>query len=149
MGDVIHTKLGEGRRVAIPAELCHRFGLEPGDPVVLESTEAGITVRPLEGVPIATEKKTTIFTEAFVQYAVAAAFLSTREMNRRLGLIARHEASRGALHGRVHASVGTVESGSGRRPGLLRDGVGQLGAKEAQNERSCYEVPSERSSLTH
>ena len=50
MASVIHTKLGEGRRIAIPAELCNRFGLVPGDPVVLESSEAGIVVRPLDVV---------------------------------------------------------------------------------------------------
>jgi AbrB family looped-hinge helix DNA binding protein len=50
MDHVIHTKLGEGRRVVIPAELCQRYGLEPGDPVVLEPSEAGITVRPLDDV---------------------------------------------------------------------------------------------------
>lgn len=48
--EVIHTKLGEGRRVAIPADLCQKYGLEPGDPVVLESSETGIVVRPLEAV---------------------------------------------------------------------------------------------------
>ena len=42
MANVIHTKLGEGRRVAIPAELCQRYGIEPGDPVVLEPTDSGI-----------------------------------------------------------------------------------------------------------
>ena len=50
MVNVIHTKLGEGRRVAIPAELCHPYGIEPGDPVVLEPSEAGIVVRPLDAV---------------------------------------------------------------------------------------------------
>jgi bifunctional DNA-binding transcriptional regulator/antitoxin component of YhaV-PrlF toxin-antitoxin module len=50
MSDVIHTKLGEGRRVAIPAELCQRYGIEPGDPVVLEPTDTGIVMRPLEVV---------------------------------------------------------------------------------------------------
>jgi bifunctional DNA-binding transcriptional regulator/antitoxin component of YhaV-PrlF toxin-antitoxin module len=50
MTDVIHTKIGEGRRVAIPAEMCHRYGLEPGDPVVLESSTSGIVVRPLDAV---------------------------------------------------------------------------------------------------
>src|SRR5262245_2242798 len=48
--EVVHTKLGEGRRVAIPADLCHQYGLEPGDPVVLESSDAGIIVRPLDVV---------------------------------------------------------------------------------------------------
>lgn len=50
MADVIHTKLGEGRRVAIPAELCQRYGIEPGDPVVLEPSESGIVMRPLDVV---------------------------------------------------------------------------------------------------
>jgi bifunctional DNA-binding transcriptional regulator/antitoxin component of YhaV-PrlF toxin-antitoxin module len=50
MADAIHTKLGEGRRVAIPAELCHRYGLEPGDPVVLEPSASGIVLRPLDAV---------------------------------------------------------------------------------------------------
>jgi bifunctional DNA-binding transcriptional regulator/antitoxin component of YhaV-PrlF toxin-antitoxin module len=50
MNNVIHTKLGEGRRVAIPAELCHQYGIEPGDPVVLEPSETGIVIRPLDAV---------------------------------------------------------------------------------------------------
>jgi bifunctional DNA-binding transcriptional regulator/antitoxin component of YhaV-PrlF toxin-antitoxin module len=50
MVNVIHTKLGEGRRVAIPAELCQRYGIEPGDSVVLEPTDSGIVMRPLETV---------------------------------------------------------------------------------------------------
>jgi AbrB family looped-hinge helix DNA binding protein len=50
MDHVIHTKLGEGRRVVIPAELCQKYGLQPGDPVVLESSEGGITVRRLDDV---------------------------------------------------------------------------------------------------
>jgi bifunctional DNA-binding transcriptional regulator/antitoxin component of YhaV-PrlF toxin-antitoxin module len=50
MSHVIHTKLGEGRRVAIPAELCQQYGLEPGAPVVLEPSENGIVVRPLKDV---------------------------------------------------------------------------------------------------
>ena len=50
MSHVTHTKLGEGRRVVIPAELCQRYGLEPGDPVVLEPSDTGITVRPLDDV---------------------------------------------------------------------------------------------------
>jgi bifunctional DNA-binding transcriptional regulator/antitoxin component of YhaV-PrlF toxin-antitoxin module len=48
MANVIHTKLSEGRRVAIPADLCQRYGMEPGDPVVLEPTDSGIVLRPLE-----------------------------------------------------------------------------------------------------
>jgi bifunctional DNA-binding transcriptional regulator/antitoxin component of YhaV-PrlF toxin-antitoxin module len=50
MSHVIHTKIGQGRRVAIPAELCHEYGLEPGAPVVLEPSESGIVMRPLNTV---------------------------------------------------------------------------------------------------
>lgn len=50
MGDVIHTKLGAGRRVVIPPELCQRFGMRPGDLVVLEPSDSGITLRPLDEV---------------------------------------------------------------------------------------------------
>jgi bifunctional DNA-binding transcriptional regulator/antitoxin component of YhaV-PrlF toxin-antitoxin module len=50
MINVIHTKMSEGRRVAIPAEFCQRYGLHPGDPVVLEPTDSGIVVRPLDAV---------------------------------------------------------------------------------------------------
>jgi bifunctional DNA-binding transcriptional regulator/antitoxin component of YhaV-PrlF toxin-antitoxin module len=45
MSDAIRTKLGEGRRVAIPAELCHRYHFQPGDLLVLEPTERGIVLR--------------------------------------------------------------------------------------------------------
>jgi bifunctional DNA-binding transcriptional regulator/antitoxin component of YhaV-PrlF toxin-antitoxin module len=47
---VIHTKHGEGRRVVIPAELCHRYHIEPGDPVILEPSDSGIVLRPLDAV---------------------------------------------------------------------------------------------------
>jgi hypothetical protein len=30
--------------------MCHEYGLEPGTPVVLESTESGIVLRPLDDV---------------------------------------------------------------------------------------------------
>ena len=50
MGNVIHSKMGEGRRVAIPAELCQQYGIEPGDPVVLEPSATGIIMRPLDVV---------------------------------------------------------------------------------------------------
>ena len=50
MNHVIHTKLGEGRRIAIPADLCQQYGLQPGGPVVLESSELGIVLRPLDKV---------------------------------------------------------------------------------------------------
>ncbi|MGE5296329.1 MAG: AbrB/MazE/SpoVT family DNA-binding domain-containing protein [Solirubrobacterales bacterium] len=50
MANVIHTKLSEGRRVAIPADLCQRYGIEPGNPVVLEPSDSGIVMRPLDAV---------------------------------------------------------------------------------------------------
>jgi bifunctional DNA-binding transcriptional regulator/antitoxin component of YhaV-PrlF toxin-antitoxin module len=50
MVHAIHTKLGEGRRVVIPAELCHRYRIEPGDPVILEPSDSGIVLRPLDAV---------------------------------------------------------------------------------------------------
>ena len=50
MANVIHTKLSEGRRVAIPADLCQQYGIEPGDPVVLEPSDSGIVMRPLDTV---------------------------------------------------------------------------------------------------
>lgn len=50
MNQVIHTKMSDGRRVAIPAEMCKEYGLEPGGPVVLESSDAGIIVRPRAAV---------------------------------------------------------------------------------------------------
>jgi bifunctional DNA-binding transcriptional regulator/antitoxin component of YhaV-PrlF toxin-antitoxin module len=48
--DPIHTKLGLGRRLAIPVELCQRYGFEPGKPLVLEATADGLMVRPLDRV---------------------------------------------------------------------------------------------------
>ena len=50
MNQVIHTKMNAGRRVAIPAEMCKEYGLKPGGPIVLESSDAGIVVRPLDVV---------------------------------------------------------------------------------------------------
>jgi bifunctional DNA-binding transcriptional regulator/antitoxin component of YhaV-PrlF toxin-antitoxin module len=50
MSHVVHTKMGEARRVAIPAEMCQEYGLGPGSPVVLEPSESGIVLRPLDAV---------------------------------------------------------------------------------------------------
>lgn len=50
MNHVIHTKMSEGRRVVIPAELCHDYKLEPGQTVVLEPSKSGIVLRPLDTV---------------------------------------------------------------------------------------------------
>ena len=44
MSDVIHTRLAEGRRVAIPVEMCPELGLAPGDSLVLESSETGLNL---------------------------------------------------------------------------------------------------------
>jgi AbrB family looped-hinge helix DNA binding protein len=46
MEDVFHTKLGEGRRVAIPAEVCQKIGLSPGDPVSIEIHDDGLHLVP-------------------------------------------------------------------------------------------------------
>jgi bifunctional DNA-binding transcriptional regulator/antitoxin component of YhaV-PrlF toxin-antitoxin module len=50
VSNVIHSKLGKGRGVAIPFELCQRYGLEPGGPVVLDPSDIGIVVRRLDPV---------------------------------------------------------------------------------------------------
>jgi bifunctional DNA-binding transcriptional regulator/antitoxin component of YhaV-PrlF toxin-antitoxin module len=50
MNHVFHTKMSEGRRVAIPADMCQEYGLKPGAAIVLESAEAGIVLRPLDTV---------------------------------------------------------------------------------------------------
>jgi bifunctional DNA-binding transcriptional regulator/antitoxin component of YhaV-PrlF toxin-antitoxin module len=50
MDHVIHTKLSDTRRVAIPANLCQRYGISPGDAVVLEPSESGFVLRPLHTV---------------------------------------------------------------------------------------------------
>lgn len=50
MTDIIHIKLGEGRRVAIPADLCKRYGIKPGDPLVLEASDHAMTIRPYDEV---------------------------------------------------------------------------------------------------
>ncbi len=46
MDHVFHAKLGEGRRVAIPAEVCQKIGLHPGDPVTIEIHEDGLHLVP-------------------------------------------------------------------------------------------------------
>lgn len=50
MENVYHTKLGEGRRVAIPAEVCKKFGLHLGDPLSIKVGENGLELIPLEQV---------------------------------------------------------------------------------------------------
>ena len=50
MVHVTHTKMGGGRRITIPAEMCHEYGLEPGTALVLEPTRSGIVIRPLQDV---------------------------------------------------------------------------------------------------
>jgi bifunctional DNA-binding transcriptional regulator/antitoxin component of YhaV-PrlF toxin-antitoxin module len=50
MKQVFHTKLQNGRRVTIPAELCEKHGLRPGDVLVLEASSSGIVLRSLATV---------------------------------------------------------------------------------------------------
>jgi AbrB family looped-hinge helix DNA binding protein len=50
MTHVIHTKLGKGRRVVIPAEACQQFGIEPGDSIVVSVEDEQIVVKPLKQV---------------------------------------------------------------------------------------------------
>jgi AbrB family looped-hinge helix DNA binding protein len=46
METVFHTKLGEGRRVAIPADVCQKLGLHPGDPLAIEIHDDGLHLIP-------------------------------------------------------------------------------------------------------
>lgn len=50
MSHVTHTTVGPGRRVVIPADICQEVGLRPGSPVVIEATDAGVVLRPLDDV---------------------------------------------------------------------------------------------------
>ena len=50
MDHVYHTKLGEGHRVAIPAELCKQLGLRLGAPLALEVQGDGFRVVPYEEI---------------------------------------------------------------------------------------------------
>lgn len=50
MDHVYYTKLGEGRRVAIPAEVCQELGLRPGDPLALKVGDEGLQLLPYEKV---------------------------------------------------------------------------------------------------
>jgi AbrB family looped-hinge helix DNA binding protein len=46
MSNVYHSKLGEGRRIAIPAEACEKMNLSPGDPVSIELRDEGLLIVP-------------------------------------------------------------------------------------------------------
>ena len=50
MEHAIHTKMSGGRRIAIPADVCQKYGFEPGTPVVLEPTDNGLVLRPFDSV---------------------------------------------------------------------------------------------------
>jgi AbrB family looped-hinge helix DNA binding protein len=50
MSNVYHTKLGEGRRVAIPAEACEQLGLRPGAPLTILIKDDGLHVVPYEQI---------------------------------------------------------------------------------------------------
>jgi AbrB family looped-hinge helix DNA binding protein len=46
MNHPIHTRLGEDRRVAIPAKVCARLGIAAGDPLVLQEEEGSLRLIP-------------------------------------------------------------------------------------------------------
>ena len=50
MSTIYHTKLGEGRRVSIPAEACLQLGIHPGDPVSLEFRDGHLQIIPYERI---------------------------------------------------------------------------------------------------
>src|SRR5262245_12007745 len=50
MSRIAHTKMGEDGRVAIPAEMCREYGLEPGSTIVLEASASGIVLRSLDAM---------------------------------------------------------------------------------------------------
>jgi AbrB family looped-hinge helix DNA binding protein len=50
MENVYHTKLGEGRRIAIPAEVCDQLGLRPGAPLAITIEADGLHVVPYEQI---------------------------------------------------------------------------------------------------
>lgn len=47
MDQVYHAKLGDSRRLALPAELCRELGFEPGDQLLLMPEANGLTVTSL------------------------------------------------------------------------------------------------------
>lgn len=50
MDSVYHTKLGEGRRLAIPAEVCKQLGLQPGTPLAITIENGELHVVPYEQI---------------------------------------------------------------------------------------------------
>jgi bifunctional DNA-binding transcriptional regulator/antitoxin component of YhaV-PrlF toxin-antitoxin module len=44
---VYHTKLGDSRRLAIPAELCRKLGLQPGEQLLLRQNGHQLSVTSL------------------------------------------------------------------------------------------------------
>ncbi len=46
MDHVYHTKLAEGHRIAIPADLCKQLGLVPGAPLAIKVQDDGFQVMP-------------------------------------------------------------------------------------------------------
>jgi bifunctional DNA-binding transcriptional regulator/antitoxin component of YhaV-PrlF toxin-antitoxin module len=47
MEQVYHVKLGDSRRIALPADLCRSLGLQPGEDLLLTGTDTGVAVTPL------------------------------------------------------------------------------------------------------
>jgi AbrB family looped-hinge helix DNA binding protein len=47
MDSVYHVRLGDNRRLALPADLCRRLGLKPGEQLLVTEHQDGVTVTPL------------------------------------------------------------------------------------------------------
>lgn len=50
MENVYYTRLSGGRRVAIPAEVCEKVGLNQGDPLEIRVNEHGLQLIPFDQV---------------------------------------------------------------------------------------------------
>ena len=49
MQDAHHIKLGDNRRLVLPADLCRKLGINPGDELLVYELENGIAVASLRG----------------------------------------------------------------------------------------------------
>ena len=47
MEHVYHLKLGDSRRLALPAELCRSLDLKPGEELLVIPNDEGLTITPL------------------------------------------------------------------------------------------------------
>jgi bifunctional DNA-binding transcriptional regulator/antitoxin component of YhaV-PrlF toxin-antitoxin module len=67
----IPTRLGAGRRIAIPAYLCERYGFSPGSPLILQAEADGIHIRQLEQVVREAQNRVSRYVPAGVSLAEA------------------------------------------------------------------------------